>query len=114
MNRIAILDFVGKKVIVRSLEEGDVEENAVDIAMEFESTLGLHLNDCEYMVGDIEIDVEGGHKHYPELAKNINAWQERVDALTIHPEMGAAVSAIEAGNIIDEARTLLLRTSLSL
>lgn len=56
--QIAILDFEGKRVIVRNVPNKKKDWEPEDIANSFESQLNIHLNDCQYMIGDFMLDTK--------------------------------------------------------
>lgn len=58
-HHFAVLDFAEARLMVRPIpSEMKAKDAPEDIASHFENELGLHLTDCEYMIGGFSIDIE--------------------------------------------------------
>lgn len=55
--QIAILDYVGKRVIIRDIPKDMEKGSSEETACFFETQMGIRLNDCEYMIGDLVLDL---------------------------------------------------------
>ena len=53
---IAILDFTEGIVYIRDIPEEMQDAQAEDIAISFEKELHIHIDDCQYMVGNLQVD----------------------------------------------------------
>lgn len=58
MKRIALLDFATGTIFIRDVPEDMQDADSEEVAASFENELKVHLDDCQYMVGELTIDQE--------------------------------------------------------
>ena len=58
MNKIVILDFQSGIVYVREVSKESQVDESEDIMAYYADKLGLHADDCQYMLTDSELDIK--------------------------------------------------------
>lgn len=67
--KIALLDYVGARVIIRTVSHADE-----DAALEVAHQEGVHLDDCEWMGGELKLDIEEPEQTAADRIPRVNIY----------------------------------------